>query len=414
VKRISLLIAFLFSFLVDATDSRLVAKQTKGPFALKTIVIDAGHGGHDTGCLGATEREKNITLEIALKLGALIQNKMPGVKVIYTRTTDVFIELYERANIANKNNADLFISIHCNANKNTSAYGTETWVMGLHKSEANLEVAQRENSSILLEDNHTSNYEGFDPNAPESYIVLSLNQNAYLDQSILLASKIEDEFNGDARTTRGVKQAGYLVLWRTTMPAILIETGFLTNRTEEKYLASEDGQSEIVNSIFDALKDYKMVFEQEKVVTPIVEKQKPPVKDSSAVIVKKDSVAPIKNQVKIVKPTDSVPLHKTIADSSKNHSGTAPQKIAPASGIIYKVQIAASSTKLNLNEGLFIGTTDIENDISPKGWNRYVVGKYIDRKEAEMRMKQMTAKGFKGSFLVAYKNGVRVPIENLK
>ena len=406
MKRISLLIAFLFFFLVDASDSTLVAKQTKGLFALKTIVIDAGHGGHDTGCLGSTEREKNITLEIALKLGALIQSKMPGVKVIYTRTTDVFIELYERANIANRNNADLFISIHCNANKNTSAYGTETWVMGLHKSEANLEVAQRENSSILLEDNHSTNYDGFDPNSPESYIVLSLNQNAYLDQSILLASKIEDEFEADTRTTRGVKQAGYLVLWRTTMPAILIETGFLTNRTEEKYLASDDGQSEIVNSVFDALKEYKMVFEQEKVVTPIVE-QKKPVKDSAVAQVKKDSIPLVKNQVKIEKKPDTIVV-------PKNNSITDPQKNSNTTGIIYKVQIAASSTKLKLNEGLFAGTTDIENDISPKGWNRYVVGNYTVRSEAETRMKQMTAKGFKGSFLVAYKNGVRVPIESLK
>src|SRR5215831_12221573 len=226
-------------------------------YRIKTIVLDAGHGGHDTGCRGAHSNEKDVTLAIVLKIGAMMQKTYPDIKVIYTRTTDEFIELYERANIANRNNADLFISIHCNANRNTSAYGTETWLMGLHKSEDNLEVSKRENDVILLEDNYQQNYDGFDPNSPEGYIILSMNQNAHLNQSIDLASKVEDEFRKDGRTSRGVKQAGFLVLWRTTMPSILVETGFLTNREEEKYLVSPKGQNEIATSVLNAITAYK-------------------------------------------------------------------------------------------------------------------------------------------------------------
>jgi N-acetylmuramoyl-L-alanine amidase len=182
--------------------------------------------------------------------------------------------------IANRNNADLFISIHCNANKSTSPYGTETWLMGLHKSEGNLEVSKRENDVILMEDDYQQNYDGFDPNSPEGYIILSMNQNAHLDQSIDLASKIEDEFREDGRTSRGVKQAGFLVLWRTTMPAILIETGFLTNREEEKYLNSDKGQGEIVQSVLTAIRAYKAEVEGELLPLETETAQKLQVPDS--------------------------------------------------------------------------------------------------------------------------------------
>lgn len=227
--------------------------QSGSGYTFKTIVLDAGHGGHDTGCRGVIDNEKNVTLDIVLKLGALIKKTYPGVKVVYTRQTDTFIELYERANIANRVKADLFVSVHCNASKSTTAYGTETWLMGLHKSDGNLEVSKRENDVIMLEDNYQENYEGFDPNSPEGYIILSMNQNAHIDQSINLASKVEEEFVKDGRQTRGVKQAGFLVLWRTTMPAILIETGFLTNREEERYLVSEKGKNEVAASILQAV-----------------------------------------------------------------------------------------------------------------------------------------------------------------
>ncbi len=410
MKALVFITLFIFTLLSDAITTEVVAHKSKNPFLFKTIVIDAGHGGHDSGCLGAFEKEKNITLDIALKLGALIEKNMPDVKVIYTRKTDVFIELYERAEIANRNNADLFISIHCNANKNTSAYGTESWVMGLHKTEANLEVAKRENSSILLEDNYSKNYEGFDPNAPESYIIFSLNQSAYIDQSISLASQVEQEFDKDGRTTRGVKQAGYLVLWRTTMPAILIETGFLTNRVEEKVLASDDGQNQIAHSILDAVKDYRhsidgSVYEEmpddNQHLNNAVKKNPDDGENPLPYVEKKEDSIPIKSENK----TDTATVKKM---------EPAPVKPIPVTTVIYKVQIAASDKTVSKTDPKFSSIKDMMNDKSAGGLNRYVVGNYSKRTEAETRMKTMKAKGFKDAFIVAYKNGKRVPLESVK
>ncbi len=230
-------------------------KQVAGN-KIETIIIDAGHGGHDPGCHGGTAREKDITLKVALKLGKIIQDSLKDVKVIYTRKTDKFIPLSERSNIANKNNADLFVSIHCNANNNTSAKGTETFIMGLHKTEGNLSVSKRENASILLEENYQDNkaYGGFDPNSPIGHIIFSMLQNAYLDQSANLAGKIEKEFKDSGKlNSRGVKQAGFLVLWKTAMPSVLVETGFLTNARDRKELTSKKGQQRIALSIFRAI-----------------------------------------------------------------------------------------------------------------------------------------------------------------
>jgi len=233
----------------------------KVPYRIKTVVIDAGHGGHDSGCLGSSAKEKIIALEVALKLGAMIEEKFPDVKVVYTRKTDEFIELHERAAIANRNHADLFICIHCNSG-GPSAFGVETYVMGLHKTDDNLNVAKRENSSILLEKDFKQKYDGFDPNSPEANIVFSLYQNAYLAQSLKFASAVQgqvEEYAG--RFNRGVKQAGFLVLYRTAMPSVLIETGFLTNNSEEKYLLSEKGQNNIASSVFKAFEEYKLDME---------------------------------------------------------------------------------------------------------------------------------------------------------
>lgn len=226
---------------------------------LKKVVIDAGHGGKDPGCVGKIINEKKVALNIALKLGSYIKQNMPEVEVIYTRDGDYFIELNERAAIANRANADLFISIHANAQpKGSNVYGTETFVMGLHRSDANLEVAKRENSVIKYEDNFESQYDGFDPNDPSSYIALALMQSANLDQSLYFAAKVEDQFkNRVGRSSRGVKQAGFLVLYKTTMPSVLIEAGFLTNRNEEKFLATDQGQDYMASAIYRAFKEYK-------------------------------------------------------------------------------------------------------------------------------------------------------------
>lgn len=230
---------------------------------VSTVAIDAGHGGHDAGCGYGGAKEKDVTLAVALKVGAAIEKLMPDVKVIYTRTKDEFIELHERAGIANRQNADLFISIHCNANKKTEVYGTETFSMGLHKSDGNLEVAKRENEVILLEKDYQEKYEGFDPNSPEAHIYFSFLQSAYLEQSLKLADKVETNFKAVNRTSRGVKQAGLMVLWKSKMPSVLIETGFLSNPKERSYLISETGQEQLADAIAKAVKQYKTSVEKE-------------------------------------------------------------------------------------------------------------------------------------------------------
>ena len=230
---------------------------------IKVIVLDAGHGGKDPGCLGKfSSIEKQVNLDIVLKLGELIKKNMPGVKVVYTRNTDKFVELHDRAALANKNNADLFISIHANSGPD-GMHGTETYCMGLHKTEQNLDVAKRENSVIKLEKNKAENYDGFDPNSPESYILFSLYQSAYLHNSIKFAQKIEREFKYEGRHSRGVKQAGFLVLWKTSMPSVLIETGFLTDPEDAKFLKEDWGRLNLAERIYCALEEYKKEMENE-------------------------------------------------------------------------------------------------------------------------------------------------------
>jgi N-acetylmuramoyl-L-alanine amidase len=232
-------------------------------YKVRKIIIDAGHGGHDSGAVGRISKEKDVALQIALELGATLNEHMKDVEVVYTRQTDVFVTLYDRAKIANKNNADVFISIHCNANPQGDAvYGTETYTMGLHTSRHNLAVAKRENSVIIMEDNYQENYQGFDPKLPESHILLSLCQNAYNDSSLKLAQNIQYQFkNKVGRRSRGVKQAGLLILWKTTAPSVLVEVGFITHPQEEKYLNSKSGQAYIAAGIFRALRDYKNELE---------------------------------------------------------------------------------------------------------------------------------------------------------
>ncbi|WP_246085413.1 N-acetylmuramoyl-L-alanine amidase family protein [Solitalea koreensis] len=257
----TLAFAFLF-ILVTSFTIRTDNKTVRYKF--KTIVIDAGHGGKDNGANRGWAIEKNITLAIALKLGKYIEENFPDVKVIFTRKTDTFVDLSERAEIANRNKADLFISIHCNSNDSGAPYGTETYAFGVDSRTSNekMEVAKRENSVILLEDNYAKKYDGFDPNSAEAYIIFSLYQNKNLAKSLNLASKIESEFeDSDSRYSRGVKQERFLVLRYTNMPAILIETGFVSNREEGRYLATDSGQDEVAGSIYRAFKKYKSELE---------------------------------------------------------------------------------------------------------------------------------------------------------
>ncbi len=364
-------------------------------YAMKTIVIDAGHGGHDAGCHGTSAYEKNVTLSVALKLGAMLEKNMPGVKVIYTRKTDEFIELHERASISNRHKADLFISIHCNANKNTSAYGTETWTMGLHKTEGNLDVAKRENSAILMEKNYDINYDGFDPNSPEAYIMFSLNQNAFINQSLMLASNVEEEFKKDGRSSRGVKQAGFLVLWRTTMPAILIETGFLTNRNEEQYLASDKGQNELTQSIFTAIKNYKIKMEGE--VNALFNT------NDRTISVQQEN-QPKENNLEV---KQNIPQEKPNLNAQTTPGNTNQVKQETSVDTYYSIQLGASKNTINIKAAPFSDVTAVRVETDNTGMNRVFAGKHKSKEEAMKQMEELSNKGFKGCFIVGFENGNR-------
>ena len=238
--------------------------EGQSPLPLKdwTVVIDAGHGGKDPGCIGSSTKEKDIALSIALKTGSYIQKYLPDVKVIYTRDNDTFIGLNERAEVANSHNADLFISVHANSVKDKRPVGTESYIMGQTKDEENLKLAMKENSVITLEENYQAKYEGYDPASAESFIIFSMMQNTYMKQSTDFASIVQSQFTERVgRHNRGVKQAGYLVLWRTTMPSILVEVGFLSNPVEEKYLKSTEGQEYLASAIYRAFKQYKKTID---------------------------------------------------------------------------------------------------------------------------------------------------------
>ncbi len=257
MKNIAIVIGFSL-VLVCGSFSSLGVKNYK----VRRVVIDAGHGGKDPGTSGRLSKEKDVALAIALELGRIMKEKLPDVEVIYTRNKDTYPTLSERANLANKKNADLFISIHCNSNPNHNVYGSETYVMGNHVSDDNLKVAQRENSVILREENYQETYDGFDPNSPESYILFSLYQSAYQQNSVKLAQNIQYQFkNRVNRKSRGVKSAGFLVLWRTTMPSVLVEVGFLSNQKEEKELNDKLNQVYIASGIYRAFRDYKEELE---------------------------------------------------------------------------------------------------------------------------------------------------------
>lgn len=246
----------------------VVIKPRANGAELNTIVIDPGHGGYDPGCNGANEVwEKTVTLAVSLKLGKLIEDSMPGVKVVFTRKTDKFVELWERPNMANKINADLFISIHCNSNTNVTAAGSETYFMGVHKTQGNLDVAKRENAAVKYEANYKTNerYGGFDPNSSESHIIFSLLQNAFIKQSLKFSTLVEDNSKAFTKlSSRGVKQAGFLVLWQTAMPSVLIEIGFLTNAGDRTMLKTANGQMKVAKGILKSLKEYKADLEKSK------------------------------------------------------------------------------------------------------------------------------------------------------
>jgi N-acetylmuramoyl-L-alanine amidase len=382
VKRLisSSLVTFLLLFFFVIGQIAAVSAANDNKYKIKTIFIDPGHGGSDPGCHGVFSKEADVALKISLLFGAMIEAKYPDVKVIYARTTDQFVDLYERAVMANKANADLFICIHCNASPNHSAFGTETYTMGLHRTDDNFQVAKRENSVILLENDYQSHYEGFDPNDPASYIMFSMLQNAHLDQSVNLASKIQDQFEDKGRFNRGVMQAGFAVLVHTSMPSILVETGFLTNPEEEKYMNTSDGQQSLASSIFNAFADYKVEMETKKGA-------------------KKTTTT-----ISIDKPK------KMQADSAAANANSSSER---APNEYYKVQFYSSATPLNLEDERVksAGKFTIEQD--PKGIYHYLSKSVSNANQALQLQNEFRKAGFKDAFMVPYKNGRRQATNNV-
>jgi len=402
----------LFYSLVFFFGSAMVNNHKPGK-GVKRIVINAGHGGKDEGTSGTFAKEKDVALKVATKLGIFIKNKFRDeVEIFYTREDDRFVELNEIASHANKSDADLFICVHCNANPNKEIFGSETYVMGLHKTKGNLDVAKRENASILLEDNYQKKYEGFDPNSEEATIIFSMYQNVFLERSLSFAAKVQENFKGFAkRTDRGVRQAGFLVLWKTKMPSVLIETGFLSNREEEKYLASEKGQNQIAYSIFRAFREYK--FEQEgKQLTELERKEKMPTEwelsqdeikqmTPSKPEAKEDEKPEIK-ETKEVK-TEAIKIEKdtTLAvTEGKNNSEFLEY------GIIFKIQLAGTEKKLNTKKH-FKDIEDVQEVAVESGF-RYYAGKFKQLEEARKYQDSLKEKGMKDIFVVAFQNGKRI------
>jgi len=368
--------SWMFLLVIVLSNSSFTNDKTTSN-KLKTIVIDPGHGGHDPGNLGTgryKKTEKHIALAISLKVGELIKQNFPEIEIIYTRDNDDdFLKLGARTQLANDKNADLFISVHCDAFTNPKAYGAGVYVMGMSKLKANMDVAMKENAVIYLEDDYKENYEGFDPNTPESYIVFSLTQNTHLDQSLQLAEEVEQQFATRAnRKSRGVKQAPFYVISRANMPSILIECGFLTNPDEEDFLHSEKGQEYMSSAIFRAFRTYKESVEG-------VESDD-----------EKETNVPIEVEVKktIVKEERKIVL--------------IPDKV------IFKVQIGTylksmildkTFTSINAEEELVNGTY------------KYYVGSENDKNKADIIKTKMRKNGFKGAFVVAFYKGKRISMK---
>ena len=328
---------------------------------IQTIVIDAGHGGKDTGALGKVSKEKDLNLAVALKFGNYIKENLPDVKVIYTRNKDKFVELSQRAAIANRNNADVFISIHCNSTEvANSASGAETFVMGESKNEKNLAVAKKENAAILLEDN-TDAYDNFDPNSTEAYILFSLSQSLYQSQSLDLAGKVQKQFASKGRNDRGVQQAGFLVLWKTSMPSILVELGFINNTKEEQFLNSEKGQTQMALSLYRAFEEYKREFEAENYIS--------------------------------------------------DQSESIEEKPTSVTGDTYfSVQFSTLNKKVPVSDKAFKGVKDVEV-YEYNGAYRYISGRFQTKSEAIARQDDVRNLGFKDAFVIAFINGERGTIK---
>jgi len=354
-------IKYLLVSLIFLLTSISFAQRTNDKFV---VVLDAGHGDHDPGNLGNGYEEKDIALSIVLKIGAALE-KFNDVKVIYTRKTDVFVELHERGAIANRADADLFISVHCDAWTQSQVNGASTFVLGTKRSETNFNVAKRENEVIFLEENHEKNYAGFDPNNPESLIGITLMMEDYLEQSILLAKYIQSNFVGKLkRKNRGVKQEGFIVLHQTYMPSVLVETGFLTNKKEGSYLSSKKGKSEMAIAIKDAIIKYKKSL--------------------------------------------NVSYDSTVITESTSNSD---ESSSIYSDTLFKVQIASGSKKLETKAYNFKGLKGVTREAFGIGY-KYFYGNTSDYAEIKRQKHEANQKGYTSCFIVAYKNGEKIKVSD--
>ncbi|PKQ43999.1 N-acetylmuramoyl-L-alanine amidase family protein [Confluentibacter flavum] len=363
-------LSILVFFIVVLTLSSFVVNDDEQNKSDKfVVVLDAGHGGKDPGNLGNGYREKDIALNVVLGIGEELE-KNPDIKVVYTRKTDVFVDLFDRGKIANKANADLFVSVHCNAHK-SQAYGTETFVLGIHKNQTNFDVAKKENAVIFMESNHESKYAGFDPNSPESAISIILGQEEYLDQSILLASFIQDNFtNKLKRTNRKVKQAGLIVLHQTVMPSVLVELGFLTNNAEGAYLNSKKGQNDMSSSIADAILKYKKSLD--------------------------------------LNVEDGGLINEHLEDNETPETITTN---AISSDIEFKVQISAGPKDLITKPYNFKGLEAVSK-IKEDGLYKYFYGLTSDYNVIRKLEDEAKSKGYTSCFIVAFKQGKKIPLSD--
>lgn len=357
------------------------------------VTLDAGHGDHDYGAVYHGHIEKNIALAVVLKVGKILE-KNSGIDVIYTRKGDQFIDLVERANIANRADADIFVSIHCNANTNNAADGCETYVMGMSKNASNLEAAKRENAVITLEKDYKEKYEGFDPKSPESIISKTMIVEQFLEQSIALAGKIQGQFIQSGKKSRGVKQAPYMVLHKAYMPRVLIEMGFISNQAEGSKLDSEAGQQEIAESIANAIISYKKEYfgasDNDNAIKPSQQIEEP--------IKKLDTIAkkPTVKTTDVKKPEVKKPEVKP--------------EVVSLGVASFKVQLSASGTKLDTTPSNFKGLSNIS--VSSEGnLYKYMYGETTNYEEAKRLLSEAKAKGYSSAFLIAYKNGKKVSVQ---
>jgi N-acetylmuramoyl-L-alanine amidase len=427
----------VFCFLETSFTSKFV------PFyGVKTIVIDAGHGGKDPGCHGTKYKEKDVALAVALKFGKYIEENLKDVRVIYTRKTDVFVELQERVEIANRAKADLFVSIHCNSacvrDKKLKrdvcrdqVHGAETYVMGIKNENGKLNIAKRENSAILLEDNYVKKYEGFDPNSDESYIIMSMFADTYLDQSLNFASKVQKQYcEKIGRADKGVKRASLWVLWRTYMPSLLTEIGYLTNLQEEHFLGSVKGQEYIASGLFRAFREYKDELEgtvkkyddefehqvrytlckADSLEIESAQKVLTPVKPDTAAVEKENTN--VKDTVKKVANTNTSSVIKTPVPEKKLETSKLQPKVDEVKKqvLVYKVQLLSSDKKIPFNSEQ-LKKVEILGEYIENGFYKYTSGQFLSFEEANIMKQKLRKLGFKDAFVIGMQNGKRVPIK---